>query len=155
MIAIEISIRPWVFETAGDGFSVQLTYRACRSLKSHVLDEHSCFWKSLSDMVSSEVGFDGFRLVERRNVTDQCENRNREHRVTAARNERTQPGDIELQVECEPNRVYAVDAGSLELVESPFDDHVRRRTLDTRANRRCSGCRSDHRRGIGSGAPKL
>ena len=50
MIAIEMSIRPWVLETPGDGFSVQLTYRARRSVKSQVLVVQSSCWYSFSGM---------------------------------------------------------------------------------------------------------
>jgi len=48
MIAIEMSIKPWVFETAGDGFSVQFTYSARKSVKSHVLVAESSCWYSVS-----------------------------------------------------------------------------------------------------------
>ncbi len=84
-----------------------------------------------------------------------AKDRNREHRVTPTRNERTQAADVERQVECEPNSLDAVDSGALHLVEAPLDDGIGRRTLDARTNRRCSGCRSDHDRDIGGDRSKL
>lgn len=48
MIAIEWSARPRVFEISGERFSVQLTYTALKSLKSHCDSEQSCssVWRS-------------------------------------------------------------------------------------------------------------
>jgi A/G-specific adenine glycosylase len=53
MIAVEIRMRPSVFETSGEGLSVQLTKSARRSEKSHLLVEHSSSWKSVNVMRAS------------------------------------------------------------------------------------------------------
>ena len=48
MIATDTSIRPCVFETSGERFSVQLTYSARRPVKSYGLDSHSSRWNAVS-----------------------------------------------------------------------------------------------------------
>ena len=50
-----------------------------------------------------------------------------------------------VDVEREPKRLDRIDSCALELVEAPLDDDVRGRTLDARANRGWSGCRSEPR----------
>jgi A/G-specific adenine glycosylase len=56
MIAVEIRMRPSVFETSGLGLSVQLTYSARRSEKSQRLVVHSSSWKSVSVTLASSWG---------------------------------------------------------------------------------------------------
>ena len=59
MIAIEMRIRPSVWDSSGDGFSVQFTYSAFRSEKSQRLVAQSSRWKSVKVKVNLlfAVGF--------------------------------------------------------------------------------------------------
>src|SRR5437588_1293760 len=63
MMAIDRSARPSVLDTSGERFSVQLTYTARRSLKSHAAVSHSSCWRAsrasgISDEPFSRVGSD-------------------------------------------------------------------------------------------------
>ena len=40
-----------------------------------------------------------------------------------------------VEIEREPDRIECIEAGALELVETPLDDGVRRRTLEPRRER--------------------
>ncbi len=60
----------------------------------------------------------------------------RECGLAAATNESPQGGDVERGIESKPDRIERVEAGALELVEAPFDDGVRGRTLEPHANAR-------------------
>jgi hypothetical protein len=53
MISIEIRMRPPVCVSSGEGLSVQFTYNARRSEKSHRLVEHSSSWNSVNVMPAS------------------------------------------------------------------------------------------------------
>ncbi len=65
-----------------------------------------------------------------------AKNAHRECGVAAATDECPQGGDVERGIESKPDRIERVEAGALELVEPPFDDGVRGRTLEPHANAR-------------------
>src|SRR6478609_6645711 len=53
MIAVEMRMSPSVFETSGEGFSVQFTQSARRSEKSQRLVVHSSSWNEVKVMGAS------------------------------------------------------------------------------------------------------
>jgi A/G-specific adenine glycosylase len=63
MIAVEIRMSPSVFESSGEGLSVQFTKSARRPEKSHVLVAQSSSWKSVKVMRASR--FDVSRTLAR------------------------------------------------------------------------------------------
>ncbi len=77
------------------------------------------------------------------------QDRRRERRRAAPRDERSQSADVERQIERESQGVESHQARPLELVEPPFENGVRGRTLELHANARSSGCRKHHGRAIG------